>query len=181
MGLIAWSFVDHCKQVIMWTNKVYSRPKWIQHRSKKEVVWSRRQDSMQKLRRKAVGKPRAVWKDKSWGGDFCSELSVDVYLLCQQQEVGCVCPAWLQTCCPNGREAHFPFSIYPPYFQTDPPPCDTVTWLWISFCSSHRSCNWRLSCGGIHVLVSRWTEYQLPQVCQNVLPTCDFLPAQSQL
>lgn len=41
---------------------------------------------MQDLRRISVDKPRAVWRDKAWGGGFGNELFVDVHLLCQKQK-----------------------------------------------------------------------------------------------
>lgn len=45
-----------------------------------------RQDSVQHLRRKAIGKLREIWRDQAWEGDFGGELFVDVHLLCQKQE-----------------------------------------------------------------------------------------------
>lgn len=83
MRLIAWSFAGHYKKVIIWTTRFYSRSsKGVLGRSKKEGAQNRKQD----VGRKDVGKPRAVWRDKAWRGNFGGELFVDMHLLCQKWE-----------------------------------------------------------------------------------------------
>lgn len=102
MRLIAWSYADHCKKVIIWTTRFYSRSsKGVLGRSKKEGAQNRRQDCAELRWERCQQTPSSLERQRLerqfWWWVIHGHASV-----MPEVTVGCVCSAWLQTCCLNG-------------------------------------------------------------------------------
>ena len=183
MGLVVWSFADHCKKVIIWTTRLIADLlNEFSAEARRKLLRAEGRTPCRTYVGKLLANPEQFGETKP--GEVILVASYLWMCICCARSMSGMClfsvtpdmlPEWVGSSLPG---FHIP-SLFPNGSPT----------LWHSdmvtdfFLLITPIIKLEAPPYGIHILtlVSRWTEYELPQVCQNALPTCVFLPAQSQL